>query len=150
LFSVFNLCDMVDDSETNEFHCGALSVNILFHEFSHPFVNPLTNKYFHIAEEYASAYEWFSKYKLPDFKSGYGDWMECINEHFVRAMAIYLMLKCGLKEWAETRLYNHLHEGYKYIPAILEMYIYYENNRAKYQTFDDFYPTLLRVFKERV
>lgn len=150
LFSVFNLRDMVDTPETNEFNSGALSVNILFHEFSHPFINPLTDKYFSIAEEYSSAYEWLKKYKLPDFKSGYGDWNECINEHFVRAMAIHLMLKCDLKEWAERRLTNHLNEGYKYIPAILELYNYYEDNRTKYKTFDEFYPTLLKVFKEAV
>ena len=150
LFSVFNLCDVVDNLETNEFNSGALSVNILFHEFSHPFINPLTNKYFDIAEKYSSAYECLKKYKLPDFKSGYGDWDECINEHFVRAMAIYLMLKCDLKEWADRRLNNHLNEGYKYIPAILEMYKYYEDNRTKHKTFEDFYPTLLGIFSEAV
>lgn len=150
LFSVFNLCDVVDNPEINEFNNGALSVNILFHEFSHPFINPLTDKYSNIAEKYLSAYESLKKYKLPDFKSGYGDWKECINEHFVRTMAIYLMLKCDLKEWADKRLNNHLNEGYRYIPAILEMYKYYEDNRMKYKTFADFYPSLLDVFKETV
>ena len=63
-------------------------------------------------------------------------------------MAIYLMIKCDLKEWADRRLNNHLNEGYKYIPAILEMYKYYEDNRTRYKTFEDFYPTLLGVFSE--
>lgn len=150
LFSVFNVCDVTDNPETNEFTNGALSVNILFHEFSHSFINPLTDKYFNIAEEYTSAYEHLKKYKLPDFRSGYGDWKECINEHFVRSMAIYLTLKCDRKEWADKHLENDLHRGYKYIPAILELYKYYECNRVKYRTFEDFYPTLLNVFKESV
>ena len=150
LFSVFCLYDVSDNQETNEFNRGALSLNVLFHEFSHPFINPLTEKYYNIAEEYSSSYELLAKYKLPDYKSGYGDWQECINEHFVRAMAIYLLTKCDRKEWADKYLKDDLYCGYRYIPAILELYKYYEDNRAKYKTLDDFYPSLLNVFKESV
>jgi len=150
LFSVFNLYDTGDDEEANEFSNGALSVNVLFHEYSHPFINPLTDKYRNIVDEYAEAYERLKEYKLPEYKSGYGDWVECVNEHFVRAMAIYLMLKCGLNEWADKHLNNDLYRGYKYIPAILELYKYYDKNRNKYETLEDFYPTLLSAFKEHV
>ena len=153
LFSVFKLNDIRDNFELNEFNSGGgLSVNTLFHEFSHPFINPLTDKYKNniYAEEYSGAWEYLKKNKLPDFGSGYGDWDECINEHFVRAMATYLMLKCNLKELADKWLEYDLSLGYKYIPAILELYKYYEDNRVKYKTFEDFYPTLLNVFKESV
>jgi hypothetical protein len=59
------------------------------------------------------------------------------------------MKKCSLHEWAGTRLKDDLQKGYLYIPVILERYEYYDNHRTRYAAFDDFYPTLLDVFKER-
>lgn len=126
----------------------SLSAAILFHEFSHPFINPLTEKYADIVKEYESAYELLKQYKLPGFRSGYGDWNECVNEHFVRAMVIYLLQKLGLPGTAEEMLYNDLHRGYKYIPLLLEQYEYYENHRDRYPNFDSFYPDLIKVFSQ--
>ena len=143
LFSVF--CPDNRDNIEEIFSAG-----IIFHEFSHPFINPLTEKYNHVAEKYSDAYERLKRYKLPDYKSGYGDWQECINEHFVRASAIYLLSKCERKEDAKRFLENDLYCGYKYIPAILELYNHYDNNRKKYKTFDEFYPTLLKVFENEI
>ena len=140
IFSVF--CpDNIED---------VLSAGIIFHELSHPFINPLTEKYHNKVEKYSDAYEWLKKYKLPDYRSGYGDWEECINEHFVRASVIHLLSKCGLNEDSDRFLENDLYLGYKYIPKILERYDYYDNNREKYRTFDDFYPTLLKVFEDEI
>lgn len=134
LFSVFS---------TDNF---SLSPAILFHEYSHPFINPLTEKYSDIANQYQDAYESLKKYKLPDFQSGYGDWQECINEHLVRAMAIHLTSKCNLTELADQLRNNDLYRGYKYIPLILERYAFYDNNRNRYTNFESFYPELLKVF----
>lgn len=124
----------------------SLSPAILLHEYSHPFINPLTDKYFDIAKKYENAYEILKPYKLPDFQSGYGDWKECINEHFIRAMVIHLLKRCHFEELSDRMLTCELDTGYKYIPYILEKYDDYDKNRDVYSDFDQFYPDLLTVF----
>ena len=103
LYSVFS---------TNDF---SISPAILFHEYSHPFINPLTEKYENLVSKYKSTHELLAKYRLPGFLSGYGDWSECVNEHFVRAMAIHLLRKCGLHDSAEKMLDYDFQKGYRYI-----------------------------------
>ena len=128
----------------------SISAPILLHEFSHPFINPLTEKYAHLVEEYKIDYEKLKPYKLPNFLSGYGDWYECVNEHLVRAMVIYLLKKCDFTHDAEQMLGHDLYCGYQYIPFILERYKLYEQNRDRYPSFEAFYPSLLNVFSEDV
>ncbi len=128
----------------------SLSLSMLFHEYSHPFINPLTKKYSDIVNQYKNAYEILKNYKLPDYQSGYGDWEECVNEHFVRAMTIHLTKKCNLTEAAEQLMQNDLYRGYKYIPLILERYDFYDKNRDNYVNFESFYPELLSVFANTI
>ncbi|MBR4084488.1 MAG: DUF4932 domain-containing protein [Lachnospiraceae bacterium] len=126
----------------------SISPAILFHEYSHPFINPLTEKYEKLVRKYESAHELLTKYKLPGFLSGYGDWLECVNEHFVRSMVIHLLKKCSLQETAEEMLEYDLQKGYRYIPLILERYKYYDENRNIFKNFDMLYPELLKVFED--
>lgn len=126
----------------------SISPNILFHEFSHPFINPLTEQYAEEVAKYQEAYECLKPYKLPGFGSGYGDWQECVNEHLVRAMVIHLMRRCKLYKEAEEQLGYDLELGYKYIPRLLESYEYYDGNREKYPDFESYYTKVLEVFLE--
>ena len=143
-----------EDKNTKQSHLHAvlstdgfsISPNILFHEFSHPFINPLTEKYAEIVVSYQEAYKRLKPYKLPDFQSGYGDWKECVNEHLVRAMVIHLLHKCNLYEEAKEQLRQDLYCGYKYIPMLLESYEYYDGNREIYPNFESYYPEVLKVF----
>lgn len=123
---------------------------VLFHEYSHPFINLLTDKYADMVKEYDAAYERLKPYKLPGFQSGYGEWIECVNEHLVRAMTIHLLRKCGQSNDADELLRYELFCGYKYIPFILEAYEYYDNHRDLYPDFEAFYPTLLKVFSREI
>lgn len=143
-----------EDEESKQSHLYAvlstnglcLSPYLLFHEFSHPFINPLTERYDELVNKYADAYERLAPYKLSGFLSGYGDWQECVNEHLVRAMGIHLLRKCNLCEEAEEQLRQDMFCGYKYIPLLLENYAYYDRNREAYPDFESFYPELLKVF----
>ena len=124
----------------------SLSPAILLHEYMHAFINPLTEKYRSLVCAFQSAYQWLSKYKLPDYQSGYGDWEECVNEHLVRAMTIHLLHRCGYSDLAQKMLRNDLYCGYQYIPLLLERYCIYDANRGKYSDFERYYPELLQVF----
>lgn len=134
MFSVF--------SELNEVSLPG----ILFHEYSHPFINPLTEKYYNLAVKYENACQKLKKHKLPDYKSGYGDFSECINEHFVRAMAIHLLKKIGLNDIAIAFLENDLRLGYMFVPEILKRYEFYDLHRDFFSDFEEFYPELIKVF----
>lgn len=135
--------DMFSVFATDNF---SISPSILLHEFSHPFINPLTEKFADTVKEYENTYELLKQYKLSGYQSGYGDWTECVNEHFVRAMVIHLLQKCGLSDVSAKMLNNDLKLGYKYIPFILKQYQYYDDNRDIYPDFESFYPVLLKVF----
>ena len=125
----------------------SLSTGILFHENSHPFINPLTEKYRDLVETYSGAYEKLKKYKRPNFESGYSDLEECVNEHLVRAMSIHLLQKIGDQNQANDLLNYDISLGYRYIPEILRKYDYFDEHRNTYVTFEDFYPELLMAFQ---
>lgn len=145
-----------EDAETKQAHLHAvlstygfsISPNILFHEFSHPFINPLTEQYAEEVAKYQEAYDRLKPFKLPGFQSGYGDWQECVNEHLVRAMVIHLLRRCGLYKEAEKQLQQDFALGYRYIPLLLESYENYDRNRELYPDFKSYYPKLLKVFLE--
>ena len=138
IFSVFSSDDF------------SLSPAILLHEYSHSFINPLTEKYHDIVQKYQETYEILAKYKLPNYLSGYEGWEECVNEHFVRAMTIYILRNIQYTELADQLLHNDLYCGYKYIPHILERYEYYDSHRHLYPDFECYYPTLFNVFSNPI
>ncbi|OPJ64797.1 hypothetical protein CLORY_03060 [Clostridium oryzae] len=150
MFNIMTLFKICDNEEENEFCRGALSTNVTIHEFVHPLINPLTEKFSELVNKYQKAYEWLKLYKQPDFQSGYGDWAECVNEHVVRAIAIYLARKLGEKEYAAKHLEYDMKIRYMYLPALLDKFQYYEKHRDIYKTIDDFYPELVKVFAEKV
>lgn len=134
LFSVFS---------TDDF---SLSPGILIHEFSHSFINPLSDKYYDLAEKYIPSYEKLKDLKLPDYQSGYGDFKECINEHLVRAMSIHLLKQINHTDSANVQLKNDFYSGYRFIEKILERYDYYDRNRTQYNSIEEFFPELLESF----
>ncbi len=128
----------------------SLSPAVLFHEFSHPFINPLTKKNAALVHQYREAYGKLAPYRLPDYRSGYGDWEECVNEHLVRAMAVHLLKKCRFNELSEELFRMDFESGYRYLPLILEKYEYYDRSRGVYADFEAYLPELLKVFSENI
>jgi hypothetical protein len=57
------------------------------HEFSHPFINPVTEKKWSYIESWSSGYD-----SIPEIarKQVCGDWQECINEFVIRAVTTHL------------------------------------------------------------
>ena len=112
------------------------------HEFSHPFINPVTES-FH--EEIMPFEGNFEKIPVQARKNVCGEWKECINEFTIRAITTWMaQQECPeLGEWA----YNHEKgRGVVLLDKLLEKITYYQSNRESYPTLDDFYPQLLKVF----
>lgn len=147
MYSVFAV-GAVGKEELNDFKRAAASANIIFHEYSHPMINPLTEKNRELVQEYSKAYERLQPYKQPT--TGYGDWEECVNEHIIRAISVYLVRTHCNKEYGDWNFQHDYDLGYRYLPHLLDRIHYYESNRPRYQTFEEFYPEILMAFRENI
>jgi hypothetical protein len=129
---------------------------IVWHEFSHSFVNPIT-------EQYKDEVNKYSKLYLPiigNDVSGsqlYFYWEYYVDENIVRAVVDKfdedLIEQESGKDVAEkllsgTLFYNDIKQGCIYVEGIYNLLGTYEQNRDKYPTFADFYPVILNYFSE--
>jgi hypothetical protein len=118
---------------------------LAWHEFSHSFVNPITERYEKQIAKYSSLFDHIAE-KMK--KQAYPDWETCVREHIVRAVSTRLAYREGGKEAGEEALQYEKSQGFAYVEALCNRLEQYENHRDKYPTFVDFYPQLIDVFKE--
>jgi hypothetical protein len=120
--------------------------NLMFfvwHEFAHPFVNPLADKY---TDRVSSLDKLFEPVKDAMSRQGYTLWQVCVNEHIVRAVNVRLRELYLDSQKAKTRLEYELNEGFIYIEPLIEKLKDFEKQRdEKNITFSEFYPELLKV-----
>jgi len=117
--------------------------NLIRHEFSHPFVNPLTEKYWDKIRDYSENY-----LAIPSAarKSVCGDWQECINEFIIRSVTTQLAY--NESEELGSELYQkEKSRGISYLDTVLISIRAYQEERDRYPTFESFYPILLNAFK---
>jgi hypothetical protein len=119
--------------------------NIVWHEFSHSFVNPLTTKHKAEVLKYASLYEPISQQMKAQ---AYPDWERAVNEHIIRALTSRFAAREINKEVGEKELQEDKKKGFIYIEPLIERLKEYENQRDKYRTFAEFYPHLIDVFRK--
>ncbi|UCH63687.1 MAG: DUF4932 domain-containing protein [Fidelibacterota bacterium] len=114
------------------------------HEFSHSFVNPLTEKYWDEAVELAYLFE-----RLPETarKEVCGDWQECLNEHVVRAVTTYLAYMEGEETGRKAREYE-IGRGMIFLDDLMTAIRVYESKRDQYPTFDSYYDELLAALRK--
>jgi hypothetical protein len=113
---------------------------LVWHEFSHSFVNPLTRTSIEAANRYAPLYE-----PLADAmrRQAYGNWESTLNEHIVRAVTTRLAyLNYGAAEGDRARSHES-GRGFVYLDALVEALERYESQRDRYPALRDFYPELL-------
>ena len=114
------------------------------HEFSHPFINPLTEKNWDYIKDYSNTYD-----SIPEVarKKVCGDWQECINEFIIRAITTQIAFneaeENGLQAYEKEKL-----KGVSYLDSLLNKIRYYQSNRQTYSTFESYYLHILDVFKE--
>lgn len=116
---------------------------IIRHEFSHPFINPLTEKHWDYIEPWSSGYESFPEVAR---KKMCGDWQECINEFVIRAVTTYIAQ--NESDEAGSRAYEkEKSRGVSYLDELLGKIAFYQANRDTYPTFDSYYYEILDIFK---
>lgn len=113
------------------------------HEFSHPFVNPLTEEHWDYVSEYSGNFD-----SIPEVarKKACGDWQECVNEFIIRGITTHLAYRDN--EQTGVASYNvEKAKGVSCLDALLEAVDRYQRERERYPTLGSFYPLLLDVMK---
>jgi hypothetical protein len=141
-YDIYNICGP-SGTENGFPNFGNLA--IIWHEFSHSFVNPTTDKFREQVAQYESLYEPISESMK---RQAYPDWLICVNEHIVRAVTTRIAYREFGKEAGEEALQYEKSRSFFYVEALCKRLEQYENQRDKYPTFVDFYPELINVFKE--
>lgn len=114
------------------------------HEFSHSFINYLSD----IHEEKLKKYEdLYIPLKETMSSMSYCYWKTCVNEHIVRAVTTRMAFNDSEKEGLEALCYEKQF-SFMYIDELVNKLCEYESYREKYKTFEEFYPELIKVFEE--
>lgn len=114
------------------------------HEFSHSFINPITEKNHDLAYSYE---ELFTPIKGKMKNMAYGSWETCLNEHIIRALTSRFTYHKDKQEGIRA-LAIEKRNSFIYVEALFNKLDEYENNRDKYPTIEDFYPELLKALNE--
>ena len=125
--------------------------NVIVHEFSHPIVNPLVDKYAKLPKNY------FKKIYPKMIKARYNtDDYNILHELVIRAIE-YVWIKYCYKsihkgrtptEQAEFVKGKHIEIGFIYLDIMVKLIEEYYLNRDKYANFEAFMPTLIKQFKK--
>lgn len=116
---------------------------LTWHEFSHPFVNPLTEQYLREVNQYQSLYQSLDKGTI---KFSYGNWAGAVSEHIVRAVTVRLAARELGDAKGQACLDAECEHGFVYIDLLVERLKHYEEQRDRYPTFRDFYLELIKGF----
>ncbi|HOC05710.1 MAG TPA: DUF4932 domain-containing protein [Bacillota bacterium] len=114
---------------------------LLRHEFSHSFVNRITNMHMDEVAQYEHLLAPIRE-EMEDLN--YGTWVTCLNEHIVRAVTVRLAYADSPREGSKA-LDRELSEGFIYTKVLAEALKEYEDNRDTYPDFISFYPRLLEA-----
>ena len=115
--------------------------NFLYHEFSHSYINPLTDLYPSMVDATENLF------KPINGKMSYDRWITCLNEHIVRAVHIRILQTTGHEKEALDLLRREHTRSFFYIDPVIDQLKRFEQERdSKNITFTQFYPQLLAVF----
>ncbi len=118
---------------------------LIFHEFGHSFVNPVCEK----NRTEIFNHEDFYEYMKNDMSSiAYTYWFSAFHEHIVRTCEGMLLEKAGYTYEAEENYKENLRKGFYLLPFFKEKMEYYDQHREQFETFEEFFPELLKVFDE--
>ena len=123
-------CSTCSNGNENERHDSNF-IQHLFHEFSHPVINPLT-------EEYIDEIQRLQLKQLP----AYGNSCAQIAEYMVRAATHRFCVHKGIDD--EWRINSSKKYGFDRIDDFENLFINYENNRDKYPSITDCYPKMMK------
>lgn len=142
IYSIIGPCDVIGDYP--DFGGVTYFEGLIFHEFSHSFINPLTDEHW---KDFKDLGKLFSPISSDMQNLAYGDWKTCINEHLGRVFTARIAYaNKGYETW-EREIEEDIKIGFVYLPYLDKLYQIYEQNRSKYPTIRDFYSEISGLFK---
>jgi hypothetical protein len=118
---------------------------LVWHEFSHSFVNPMVEK--HVAD--IARYSFLlTPIETQMRRAGYRVWETAVLEHIVRAVTVRLSYRELGKEAGDRAFKDETERGFAYVGNICERLKEYEARRSQYRTLDSFWPELLKAFEQ--
>ena len=119
-------------------------IDLILHEFSHGFVNPVIDQNQKELSNNKNLYEPIAKSMQAQ---AYWDWQVTVNEHIVRAIVTRITEQIYGKEFNEKSFYKlMIARRFIYADAIIEKLKFYENNRDSYKSFKEYIPKLIKIF----
>lgn len=119
--------------------------HLVWHEFSHSFVNPTTDQYTDEIDKYTNL---FDPIRDQMELQAYSEWKICVNEHIVRAITTRLAYIHSGQAAGDQALAYEKNHGFYYIEALCDSLKTYEENRDIYPTFESYYKELIKVFQK--
>lgn len=114
---------------------------LLWHEYGHPFVNPVTAADRPLVNENEHLYEAIGKVNY-----AYGRWRYAINEQIIRTVTTYLAYKNYGKEAGDRMLRKEHAAGFYYTRGLIPLIEFYEANRDRYPTFRSYFKDFMQKF----
>lgn len=118
---------------------------LVAHEFAHTVINPLTASH---ASQVAATAENFGPLRDAMRREGYSSWDQVINESIIRAITSRLTAADRGEEAANAEVAEEVRRGFVYVPALVDELLRYEKSRDANANIEDFYPSLLDVFRQ--
>jgi len=116
----------------------------VWHEWGHPFVNPLTEKYRDRVNASGKLQEPIAK----KIAGEYSHWWMNVNEHIIRAIHVRLLELYADTQQAKQMLDYELKKRFIYVIPLIEKLKDFEKQRDERGiTFSEFYPQLLNLFE---
>lgn len=117
---------------------------MIFHEFSHSYVNPLIDDHY---SELEKAEELFEPIAKKMASQAYGSWWICLAEHFVRAAETRLLYSFFKDESILQSTARQTSRGFIYIDHVIQSLAAYERAREAHGIgFRDYFPELVQEF----
>ena len=119
---------------------------LVAHEFAHTVINPLTAKF---SSEVSASEENFQSVAEAMRQEGYSSWEQVVNESIIRALTARLTTSQRGEEAGRAEIADEVKRGFIYVPALVKRLERYENQRSRYPAIEDYYPSLLEVFRTK-
>lgn len=114
------------------------------HEFSHSYINPITERYLEEVNATSSLMDEIESYMR---NQAYPTWQIAVNEHIVRAVTARIIKQTEGHRAYQQEIARNLDLGFVYIDELVELLIKFENDKTTYPIIESFYPEIMKLFK---
>ena len=118
---------------------------LVWHEFSHSFVNPIVDAHGEEVDRFSALFE---PLRQRMSRQAYKNWRTCVYEHIVRAATCRFTARELGEEAAKEAIDYESSRAFVYVEELCGKLRKYESNRDQYETLNDFFPVLLQVFEQ--